>query len=144
MLVSQILRSKGTEVATTPPDARVRDVVATLAAQGVGALVVSADGTSIDGIISERDIVRGLAEHGDDCLDQFASEYMTSEVVTTSPSATTEELMEKMSAGRFRHVPVIDAEDHLAGIVSIGDIVKARVNELEAEREQLTDYISGR
>ena len=143
MLVSQILRAKGTEVATTPPDALISDVVATLSSQGVGALVVSSDGKTIDGIISERDIVRGLAELGSDCLHQFASEYMTAEVVTTEPSATSEELMEKMSEGRFRHVPVVE-DDELAGIVSIGDIVKARVNELEAEREQLTDYISGR
>ena len=143
MLVSQILRAKGAEVATTPPDALIRDVVSTLASQGVGALVVSSDGKSIDGIISERDVVRGLAARGGDCLTQFASEYMTAEVVTTEPSATSEELMEKMSEGRFRHVPVLE-DDELAGIVSIGDIVKARVNELEAEREQLTDYISGR
>jgi CBS domain-containing protein len=143
MLVSQVLRGKGSEVATTPPDASIKDVLATLAGQGVGALVVSSDGETIEGIISERDIVRGLAESGAQCLDQFASELMTSEVVTTPPTASTEELMAKMSEGRFRHVPVVD-DDKLAGIVSIGDIVKARVSELEAEREQLTDYISGR
>ena len=143
MLVSQILREKGAEVATTPPDALISDVVATLSAQGVGALVVSADGETIDGIISERDVVRGLADCGGRCLEQFASQWMTADVVTTDPSATSEDLMEKMSAGRFRHVPVV-ADDVLAGIVSIGDIVKARVAELETEREQLTDYISGR
>ena len=98
MLVSQILRSKGTEVATTPPDATIKDVLATLASQGVGALVVSSDGTTIEGIISERDIVRGLAEMGADCLHEFASELMTADVITTPPTATTEELMEKMSA----------------------------------------------
>ncbi len=143
MLVSQILRSKGSEVATTRATTTVAEVLATLAEHGVGALVVSADGQSVDGIISERDIVRGLARSGADCLTQTAGELMTASVVTTGPSATTEELMATMSEGRFRHVPVVD-DGSLVGIVSIGDIVKARVSELETEREQLTDYISGR
>ena len=143
MLVNEILRQKGAEVATTPPDALISDVAATLAQQDVGALVVSSDGETIEGIISERDIARGLAEMGDDCLRRFASELMTATVVTTGPSASTEELMEKMSAGRFRHMPVVE-DGRLAGIISIGDVVKARVAELEAERDQLTDYITGR
>ena len=143
MLIGQILRSKGSDVATTTPTALVREVLTVLREHGVGALVVSADGEGIDGIISERDIVRSLARDGAECLDRSAADLMTAEVVTTDPSASTEDLMAIMSKGRFRHVPVV-ADGALAGIVSIGDIVKARVLELETEREQLTDYISGR
>lgn len=142
MLVGQILKSKGTEVATIAPDATIADVIAALAEFHVGALVVSSDKSKIDGIISERDVVRGLAHHGG-VSEMAVAELMTAEVVTCTLESTTEQLMSQMTEHRFRHVPVVD-DDKLIGIVSIGDVVNARVRELETEREQLTDYISGR
>lgn len=143
MLISQVLRRKGNEVATTKPEAAITEVLADLAAHGVGALIVSANGQTVDGIISERDIVRALATDGAAALNMKASDLMTAEVVTCGPEATTEELMAEMTQRRFRHVPVTE-DGQLSGIVSIGDVVNARVDELEIERQQLTDYISGR
>ncbi|NIR35081.1 MAG: CBS domain-containing protein [Actinobacteria bacterium] len=143
MLISQVLRRKGSDVATIEPGASVTTVLASLAEHGVGALVVSGDGRAVDGIVSERDIVRAMAHHGADTLDMTAAELMTAEVVTCSPDASIDQLMAAMTERRFRHVPV--TEDHvLVGIVSIGDVVNARVRELETETEQLTNYISGR
>lgn len=142
MLISQILKNKGSDVATIAPDATIGDVIAFLAKRRVGALVVSSDGDSIEGIISERDIVRGFADYSN-VVQMTASELMTAKVQTCTREATTEELMTLMTQGRFRHVPVIE-DDKLIGIVSIGDVVNARVTELEIEREQLTDYIAGR
>ena len=143
MLVSQVLRRKGSEVATIEPGASITAVLALLAEHGVGALVVSGDGRAVDGIVSERDIVRAMARHGADTLDMSAAELMTAQVVTCSPDASIDQLMAAMTERRFRHVPV--TEDHvLVGIVSIGDVVNARVRELETETEQLTNYISGR
>lgn len=142
MLVGQILKSKGSEVATISPNATIGDVISALAEFRVGALVVSSGDAQIDGIISERDVVRGLAEHSG-VSDMAVSELMTAEVVTCTLESTTEELMSQMTEHRFRHVPVVE-DNKLIGIVSIGDVVNARVRELETEREQLTDYISGR
>lgn len=142
MLISQILKKKGGDVATISPDATIADVTARLAEHRVGALVVSSDGETIEGIISERDVVRGLAEN-EDVLSMSTADLMTEKVVTCGREATTEELMEQMTKHRFRHMPVV-ADGKLVGIVSIGDIVNARVTELEIEREQLTGYISGR
>jgi len=143
MLISQLLQRKGGNVATVAPSTTIADAVAALAAHRVGALVVSADGASIDGILSERDVVRGLAAHGPSTMDMVASDLMTAEVVTCSKAATTEQLMAEMTARRFRHVPVTE-DDQLIGIVSIGDVVNARVRELENETEQLNNYITGR
>jgi len=142
MLISEVLQRKGNEVATVAPDATISEVVDALAQHGVGALVVSADGQSVDGIISERDVVRALAAHGQATLGRAAAELMTSEVVTCSPSATIEQLMTEMTERRFRHVPVTE-DGALIGIVSIGDVVNARVRNLETETRQLTNYISG-
>ena len=142
MLVSQILKSKGNDVATISPDATIGDVISALAEFRVGALVVSSGDAQIEGIISERDVVRGLAEHSG-VSGMAVSELMTAEVVTCTRESTTEELMSQMTEHRFRHVPVVE-DNKLVGIVSIGDVVNARVRELETEREQLTDYISGR
>ncbi len=143
MLISQLLQRKGGNVATVAPSTTISEAVAALAAHRVGALVVSADGTSVDGILSERDVVRGLAAHGPASMDLTASDLMTAEVVTCSKEATTEQLMAEMTARRFRHVPVTE-DNRLIGIVSIGDVVNARVRELETEAEQLTNYITGR
>jgi CBS domain-containing protein len=138
--ISQILRRKGHEVATVDADESVRDALALLAGHGVGALVVSADGQRIDGIISERDIARGLHEHGAALLAHPVSSVMTAEVHTCPPTASVHDLAQTMTDHRVRHVPVVDGE-RLVGIVSIGDVVKARLDELEAERAQLVDYI---
>ena len=143
MLISEVLRRKGAEVATIDPTSTISDVLASLAENGVGALVVSANATTVDGIISERDIVRALAADGTGTMSMTAADFMTADVVTCGRGATTEELMTEMTERRFRHVPVIE-DGVLVGIVSIGDVVFARVSELEFERQQLTDYISGR
>ena len=140
MQISQILRRKGHEVATVDADASVRDALALLHRHGVGALVVSADGRRIDGIISERDIARGLHEHGAALLAHQVSSVMTADVHTCVPGTSVHELARQMTDRRVRHVPVVDG-DRLVGIVSIGDVVKARLDELEAERAQLVDYI---
>jgi CBS domain-containing protein len=138
--ISQILRRKGHEVATVDADVSVRDALALLDRHGVGALVVSADGQRIDGIISERDIARGLHEHGAALLAHPVSSVMTADVHTCVPGASVHELARAMTDRRVRHVPVVDG-GRLVGIVSIGDVVKARLDELEAERAQLVDYI---
>ncbi len=143
MLINQVLRRKGSEVATIAATATVADAVTSLATHGVGALVVSSDGTAVDGIVSERDIVRAIARTGPGILDEPVSQIMTNDVVTCGLDATTEELMVQMTERRFRHVPVVES-DSLVGIVSIGDVVITRVNELEVERQQLSNYIMGR
>ena len=143
MLISEVLRRKGAEVATIEPASSISDVLGALAEHGVGALVVSENGTTVDGIISERDVVRAFAAGGTSTMTMTAADLMTADVVTCGRAATTEELMSEMTARRFRHVPVIE-DGALVGIVSIGDVVFARVSELEFERQQLTDYISGR
>ncbi|MEM7141851.1 MAG: CBS domain-containing protein [Actinomycetota bacterium] len=142
MLISEVLRKKGAAVATVPPATTIAAVVETLAQYGVGALVVSEDGRSVDGIISERDVVRALAEDGAATLERAAVDLMTAEVVTCSENATVEQLMAEMTARRFRHVPVVE-DGRLVGIVSIGDVVNARVHNLELATERLTNYISG-
>lgn len=142
MLISEVLQRKGSAVATVAPDATISSVVDTLAQFGCGALVVSADGQSVDGIISERDVVRALVVHGHSTLDQTAADLMTRDVVTCSQTATIEQLMAEMTERRFRHVPVTE-DGVLIGIVSIGDVVNARVRNLETETRQLTNYISG-
>ena len=143
MLMSQILKRKGSDVATVAPGATISEVIAALADHGVGALVVSTTGKTIEGIISERDVVRGLAVDGVATIDKTAADLMTADVVCCSPDATTEQLMAEMTRRRIRHVPVTE-DGILVGIVSIGDVVNARVGELEVETQQLTNYISGR
>ena len=140
MQISQVLRHKGHEVATVDASVSVRDALALLAEHRIGALVVSPDGERIDGIVSERDIARGLHEHGAGLLGQPVSSVMTAEVRTSVPTASVHELAQTMTDHRIRHVPVLD-QGRLVGIVSIGDVVKARLDELEAERAQLVDYI---
>ncbi len=141
MHVAGLLRSKGDDVATVAPSATVGVVVAALADRKVGALVVSEDGTGVDGIVSERDVVRALAEHGGAVLDHEVATIMTSEVVTCDLSTTVDELSTLMTEGRYRHVPVV-VDGALAGIVSIGDVVKSHISELEQEKQTLHEYIS--
>ncbi len=140
MQISQVLRSKGSEVATVDAGATVRDALALLAGRGIGALVVSPDGVGVEGILSERDVARGLHEHGAALLDRPVSAVMTTPVHTCVPTADTRELARTMTDARVRHVPVV-ADGRMVGIVSIGDVVKARLDELEAERAALVDYI---
>src|SRR5690606_26918806 len=127
MRISDVLRGKGADVVTVKPDSDVRTLLGVLAEHGIGAVVVSVDGRSIDGIVSERDIVRALAARGASILSEPVSEIMTTEVETCGPDANIEELMRTMTQGRFRHVPVV-VDGALAGIVSIGDVVKRRVD----------------
>lgn len=141
MRVQDILKRKGTAVATIDPDATIADAVAILHGRRIGAVVVSADGTTVGGILSERDVVGALAVRGPDLLAASVREFMTAEVLTCTPEDELRRLAITMTERRFRHMPVI-VDGRLAGIVSIGDVVKLRVDELQAEHDQLVDYIS--
>jgi CBS domain-containing protein len=141
MRISDVIRAKGNAVVTVRPDIDVRSLLAVLAEHRIGAVVVSTDGTAVDGIVSERDIVRALADRGATVISEQVSEIMTSDVQTCTPETPVVELMSVMTHGRFRHVPVV-VDDRLVAIVSIGDIVKNRVGELEIERDSLTSYIT--
>ena len=140
MQISQLLRHKGREVATIDGTENVRTALAVLADKGIGALVVSSDGRRIDGIVSERDVARGLHDRGAALLTEPVSSVMTAQVHTCPPDASVHDLAQTMTDKRVRHVPVV-ADGELLGIVSIGDVVKARLDELEEERRQLVDYI---
>ena len=142
MLIADVLRGKGNAVATVAPEETVSTLLDLLAEHGVGALVVSADGRSVDGIVSERDVVRRLQREGVGLLGVRVREIMTAEVHTCPPDTNVEDLARIMTERRFRHVPVI-VDGSLAGIVSIGDVVKHRIDELQHERDQLTAYITG-
>ncbi len=142
MMIHHLVRAKGPDVRTIPPDASVQQAAHEMAAARIGALVVAADPTGrIQGVISERDIVRGLAEHGADVLTKPVSSLMTAEVHTCQPSDTVNAVMVIMTERRIRHLPVVEGGS-MVGIVSIGDVVKHRMGELEDERAALTDYIT--
>lgn len=143
MRISTLLAMKGSAVATIRGDATVADAVGELSRRHVGALVVSNDGHRIDGIVSERDVVRKMSECGGDVVRELVSTIMSSTVYTCSPDDDTETLMRTMTERRIRHVPVVDG-DRLAGIVSIGDVVKDRIEELEKNRTELIEYITAR
>ncbi len=141
MQVSVLLQSKGSEVVTIASDTTMAEVVAVLARHRIGAVVVSADGARIEGVLSERDVVRALADQGAAALDTPAHQIMTTEVFTCELNTTVEELMATMTDQRVRHVPVL-VDGSLAGLVSIGDVVKDRISSLEHETEVLHNYIS--
>ena len=143
MNVQSILSAKGTEVATIAPQSTLAEAAATLAEKGYGALVASNDGTTIAGIISERDIVRTLSGHGAGTLDRDVASCMSADVVTCKVDDTLDELMGMMTDRRIRHLPVVDEGGTLGGMISIGDVVKQRLAELERENSQLHDYIQG-
>jgi CBS domain-containing protein len=141
MTVARILADKGREVFTTQPHRTLREAVELLASKGVGAVVVSDASQSVLGILSERDVVRVIARNGAAALDDQVSRHMTSRVVTVTGDDTIEHVMETMTKGRFRHVPVVE-EGRLIGIISIGDVVKRHVGALDNERQALREYIA--
>jgi CBS domain-containing protein len=143
MLVSQILKSKGSEgVVTTPPGVSVAQAAEILSARKIGALVISKDGKTLGGILSERDIVREIGRRGPSCLSDTVDSIMTAKVVTCAKSDQTDAVLQKMTDGRFRHIPVIEGNE-LVGLISIGDVVKARLAELAAEKDALEGMIKG-
>ena len=142
MRIADVLRGKGIQVVTVTPDTKVRDLLAILAEHRIGAVVVSRDGTAIDGIASERDIVQALAQRGAAVMSEPVTAIYTAEVHTVTPQTPIEEVMRMMTERRVRHAPVV-VDGRLRGIVSIGDVVKIRIDELETERTALTHYITG-
>src|SRR5579864_4102941 len=142
MRISDVLRVKGTQVITVTPDTTVRHLVSILAEHRIGAVVVSRDGAAVDGIASERDIVQALASRGAAVMSEPVTAIYTAEVHTVTPQTPIEEVMRMMTERRVRHAPVV-VDGKLRGIVSIGDVVKIRVGELETERAALTEYITG-
>ena len=141
MLIQEVLARKNAGVLTVPAQTSGRDLLSRLAEHHIGALVVSPDGSTVTGIVSERDVVRRLVVTGTALLDQPVSQIMTARVRTRSLTDTVEELMVLMTQLRFRHVPVVDG-GRLVGIVSIGDVVKQRLEELQTERDHLSAYIN--
>ena len=142
MRISDLLRVKGAQVVTVPPDTTVGRLVTVLAEHRIGAVVVSGDGASVDGIVSERDIVRALALRGAAVMSEPVTAIYTADVHTVTPETPLEEVARMMTERRVRHAPVT-ADGGLRGIVSIGDVVKSRIDELETEQAALTNYITG-
>lgn len=143
MLVSAILKTKGSTIITTKPGNSVAEAAHILHVNKIGAILAVDDQGAIAGILSERDIVRGLAVHGATILDQPVSSLMTARVVTCRPDDSIASLMSRMTEGRFRHMPVV-SEGRLVGVISIGDVVKFRLAEYTHEVESLRDYVAGR
>jgi CBS domain-containing protein len=141
MTVQHILAEKGTGVVTIGPDLSLADASKLLVEKKIGAVVVSGDGETVDGIISERDIIRALAKEGAAALEMTVAHYMTADVVTCGKSADMDHLMQVMTHGKFRHIPVVE-NGRLVGIVSIGDVVKQRLAEIENEHRALKEYIA--
>jgi len=140
MRISEVVAGKASQdIVTISPDATVRDLVALLATKNVGAAVVSSDGTSVAGIVSERDVVRRL-NGNDSALSATVAEIMTSDVRTCEPGSSLDEVRDIMTEGRFRHLPVVE-NGLLVGVVSIGDIVKNHIDQVEFERDQLDSYV---
>ncbi len=143
MLVSQILKSKSDDgVVTVQPSATLATVAELLSSRKIGAVVVSADGKHVAGILSERDIVRELGKRGPACLSDKVDSVMTARVVTCGRSDDAQVVLQKMTDGRFRHLPVVEAGE-MVGLISIGDVVKARLAELAMEKDALEGMIKG-
>ncbi len=143
MQVKHILQSKSVKgILTIKPGATISDAAEILSEKRIGALIVSQNGKSVDGILSERDIVREIGKNGVGCMSDCVSELMTKTVVACGPNDKVLLLMSKMSEGRFRHMPVVE-DGELIGVVSIGDVVKARIESIEQENAALTDMIHG-
>jgi len=142
MTIAAILRHKGREVVTLDPAATVVEIARTLSERGIGAVLIVDRSGQLRGIVSERDILRSLHAHGARTLDMTADQLMTRSLYTASPRTTINEAMRQMTAGRFRHVPVLE-DGALVGLVSIGDVVKARIMQQEEEVDSLKAYIAG-
>lgn len=141
MTVARILAEKGHDVLTIQPHRTLKEVIDLLAARGVGAVVVADDAMRVMGILSERDVVRVVARSGAAALEDQVSRHMTPKVTTVGRDATIDYVMETMTEGRFRHLPVVE-EGRLIGIVSIGDVVKRHVSAIDSERQALREYIA--
>ena len=141
MTVAVILKSKGSDVYTIAPDKSILEAARMLCERRIGALVVSGDGVTVSGIISERDIVRGLGEQGGDVLGRPVRDVMTADVITCTHDDSSSDLLERMTDRRIRHLPVVDS-GRLAGMISIGDVVKHRLDAVTAEAEAMRDYIA--
>ena len=143
MKISVIQQGLGQrDIATIAPGATIAEAARTLSQRKIGALVVTADGKQIDGIISERDVVRTIGQDGAGAMDQPVEAVMTADVQTCTGDDTAIGLLGRMTRGRFRHLPVTDDAGNLSGILSIGDIVKARLDEMEAENRAMTEMLS--
>jgi CBS domain-containing protein len=142
MQVAQILKTKGSTVHSVTPETIVAEVIRTLSKRRIGAVLVRSGEGKVSGILSERDIIHGLAEHGTRLLEMPASQVMTRSVVSCAIDSTVDEVMREMTNRRIRHLPVLDG-GRLAGIISIGDVVKNRLEELSAESDMLRSYIVG-
>ncbi|SMX42685.1 CBS domain-containing protein [Actibacterium lipolyticum] len=143
MHVQQILKSKPEgPVITIAPGSSVADAAELLSTRRIGSLVVSSDGTTVAGILSERDIVRELGRRGPSCMADKVDDLMTREIVTCQPSDVTDEVLRKMTDGRFRHMPVMEG-GKMVGLISIGDVVKTRLAELSMEKDALEGMIMG-
>ena len=140
MNLSGILSSKGHDVTTTAPHRTLREVVRILTDQGIGAIVVTGADGDVLGIFSERDLVRALGHHGTEVLDDAVSRHMTARVITATEEMTVNDAMHRMTEGRFRHIPIVE-HGRLCGLVSIGDVVKHRIAEIEQDRQAMLDYI---
>jgi CBS domain-containing protein len=141
MRVSNLLTTKGRDVATISQERTVTDALHVLKERGIGALIVTGPTAPLVGIFSERDVVRALATRGEEALQATVSELMSTDVTTCDESTTVTELMGLMTERHIRHVPVVE-EGNLVGMISIGDVVKARFDELEHEKKDLLDYVS--
>jgi CBS domain-containing protein len=142
MTVKAILSVKGSDVATITPDETLQMAAAQLSERRIGALVVLGQNDAITGILSERDVVRAIATRKPDVLDRPVSDFMTRKVTTCSEFHTVDQVMEMMTQGRFRHIPVTQ-DDRLIGIVSIGDVVRRRIEDVERETAEMKAYIAG-
>lgn len=143
MYVKKLLATKGSEVATISQERTVAEALALLKEHGIGALVVTGPNPPLAGIFSERDVVRALATNGAEALDQKVGELMSTDVTTCDETTSVTTLMGLMTEHRIRHIPVVQ-DGKLAGMISIGDVVKARVDELEHEKKDLLDYVTAR
>ena len=142
MHVIDILNRKGRDVTSLPPDANLSDATILLAAKRIGAVVIKDENGGLAGILSERDVVRALAAESVRALALPVTKYMTRAVATCLESDSVEDLMEMMTQGRFRHVPVQDTQGHICGIISIGDVVKTMIEETTREASNLRQYIA--
>lgn len=143
MIVQQILKQKGdTSVVTLAPGALVSEAAAILSERRIGTIVISADGKKPAGILSERDIVRELGKRGPDCMADKVDDLMTTKLITCSKADKTDDVLQLMTDGRFRHMPVLE-EGEMIGLISVGDVVKARLSELAMEKDALEGMIMG-